>query len=49
MTNTIPRGEEYAQEHRSWLTILPADDMIAEAVMRDCTYGGSVSALNKKK
>ncbi len=48
VTNSIPRDAQYTEEHKEWLTILPIDDMIKEAVAEDCRYGGSVSALNKK-
>lgn len=47
-TNSIPRSPEYVEANQSWLTILPINDMIAEAVAADCLYGGSISVLNKK-
>jgi len=45
VTDSIPRSEEYQREHADWLTMLPLDKMLAEAVLETSKVGGSVSSL----
>jgi len=45
VTESIPCSPEYRAEHRDWLTVLPLDEFLAEAVHQASTVGGSVSAL----
>ena len=45
-TNSIPRPAEYAARHKQWLTIIPIDELLAEAVYQASLIGGSVSKLS---
>lgn len=44
-TESIPRSEEYLEAQRDWLTVLPLDEFLAEAVFQASKVGGSVSSL----
>ncbi len=45
VTETIARSSEYATNNQAWLTILPIDEFLAEAIYQAATVGGSVSSL----
>jgi ribose-phosphate pyrophosphokinase len=45
-TNSIPRPADYALKHKSWLTIIPVEELLAEAVYQASLIGGSVSKLS---
>ena len=45
-TNSIARSPEYAAEHKSWLTVIPIEELLAEAVYQASLIGGSVSKLS---
>jgi ribose-phosphate pyrophosphokinase len=45
-TNSIPRSADYADRHKRWLTIIPVEDLLAEAVYQASLIGGSVSKLS---
>jgi ribose-phosphate pyrophosphokinase len=45
-TNSIPRPPEYAARHKKWLTIIPVEELLAEAVYQASLIGGSVSKLS---
>jgi ribose-phosphate pyrophosphokinase len=47
VTNSIPREAAYYKKHSSWLTLVPLDDLLAEAIYQASRKGGSVSKLNK--
>ncbi|MBI2030745.1 ribose-phosphate diphosphokinase [Candidatus Kaiserbacteria bacterium] len=47
VTNSIPRDPAYAEKHKNWLTIVPMDELLAEAVYEASLIGGSVSKLSK--
>lgn len=49
ITNSIPRSEEYQKENADWLTMLPLDQLLAEAVLETSKVGGSVSSLFRGK
>lgn len=44
-TNSIPRSAAYLTEN-PWLTVVPIDDLIAEAIHQNTLIGGSVSKLS---
>ena len=44
-TNSIPRSAEYLSQN-PWLTVVPIDDLIAEALHENMLIGGSVSKLS---
>jgi ribose-phosphate pyrophosphokinase len=49
--NTIPRTDDYIREHSDFLTVIPCDGMLADAIAASLTPGASVSELsdlNKK-
>jgi ribose-phosphate pyrophosphokinase len=45
-TNSIPRPAAYAEKHKAWLTIIPVEELLAEAVYQASLIGGSVSKLS---
>lgn len=45
-TNSIPRPADYAEKHKKWLTIIPVEELLAEAVYQASLIGGSVSKLS---
>ncbi len=45
-TNSIPRPAEYMEKHKKWLTIIPVEELLAEAVYQASLIGGSVSKLS---
>jgi ribose-phosphate pyrophosphokinase len=45
-TNSIPRSAEYAETHKSWLSVIPIEDLLAAAVHQASLIGGSVSKLS---
>lgn len=45
-TNSIPRPPAYAEKHKKWLTIIPIEELLAEAVYQASLIGGSVSKLS---
>ena len=45
-TNSIPRPANYAELHKKWLTIIPIEELLAEAVYQASLIGGSVSKLS---
>lgn len=45
VTESIPCTPEYRAEHSDWLTVLPLDESLAEAVYQASKVGGSVSSL----
>jgi ribose-phosphate pyrophosphokinase len=45
-TNSIPRPADYAAAHKAWLTVIPIEDLLAEAVYQASLVGGSVSKLS---
>ncbi len=45
ITESIPRSKEFATDNQAWLTILPIDEFLAEAIYQAATVGGSVSSL----
>ncbi len=45
-TNSIPRPADYADKHKTWLTIIPIEELLAEAVYQASLIGGSVSKLS---
>lgn len=49
ITNSIPRSEQYQKENEDWLTMLPLDQLLAEAVLETSKVGGSVSSLFRGK
>ncbi|MBI4147312.1 ribose-phosphate pyrophosphokinase [Candidatus Woesearchaeota archaeon] len=49
VTNTIPRSEQYQKENEDWLTMLPLDQLLAEAVLETSKVGGSISYLFRGK
>ncbi|HLP79020.1 MAG TPA: ribose-phosphate diphosphokinase [Acidobacteriota bacterium] len=49
ITESIPRTQEYQDQHKSWLTMLPLDDIIARAIEESIKIGGSVSDIFPKK
>ena len=46
-TNTIPRSAEYLEAHADFLTIVPCEGMLADAIMRSLTPEESVSELSE--
>jgi ribose-phosphate pyrophosphokinase len=47
-TNSIPRAPEWLEGQRSWLTLQPLDDLLADAVHQASIVGGSVSMLGAR-
>lgn len=45
VTESIPCSTDYRAEHSDWLTVLPLDEFLAEAVWQASKVGGSVSSL----
>jgi ribose-phosphate pyrophosphokinase len=45
-TNSIVRSSDYADQHEKWLTIIPIEELLAEAVYQASLIGGSVSKLS---
>lgn len=45
-TNSIVRPSKYANQHKNWLTIIPIEELLAEAVYQASLIGGSVSKLS---
>lgn len=45
--NTIPRNEEYLAKHQDFLTMIPSEQMLANAIIESLTSGGSVSKLSE--
>lgn len=45
VTESIPCPPEYTEKHSDWLTVLPLDEFLAEAVYQASKVGGSVSSL----
>ncbi len=45
VTNSIPRTKEYTKKNQDWLTILPIENLLANAVHESSKVGGSVSIL----
>src|SRR3989338_1361837 len=46
--NTIPRPPQYLKDHADFLTMIPCDNMLANAIMESLTSGGSVSKLSEQ-
>lgn len=49
VTESIPCSPKYRAEHSDWLTIIPLDEFLAEAVYQASRVGGSVSSLFGRK
>ena len=45
-TNSIPRAPDYEAAHKDWLTVIPIEELLAEAVYQASLVGGSVSKLS---
>jgi ribose-phosphate pyrophosphokinase len=45
VTESIPRSEEYYKENSSWLTALPLDEILSEAIYQSAQYDGSISRM----
>jgi ribose-phosphate pyrophosphokinase len=46
-TNAIPRSDAYYAKHRSWLTCVPIEDLLASAIYANSRMEGSISDLFK--
>lgn len=46
-TNTIPRDDVFIEENASWLTYVPMDEMLADAIWEATAPGGSISKLSQ--
>jgi ribose-phosphate pyrophosphokinase len=46
ITNSIPRAIAYQDEHRDWLTILPLEELLTQAIYESFIPGGSISKIN---
>ena len=44
-TNSIPREAQYLKENASWLTQIPMDELLADAIHQAFVPGGSISKL----
>lgn len=44
-TNSIPREAAYLAQHASWLTQIPMDELLADAIHQAFVPGGSISKL----
>jgi ribose-phosphate pyrophosphokinase len=45
-TDSIPRDDAFRREHRSWLTTVSIDRLLASAILEASSVGGSVSKLS---
>lgn len=45
VAESIPRSEEYLEQNKDWLTVLPLDELLEKAVYEASSVGGSVSSL----
>ena len=48
VTESIPRDEKYRIEHQDWLTVLPLDYLLGEAIHEASIGNGSISRLFEK-
>lgn len=46
ISSTIPRSKKYRKRNKSWLTVVPIDELLAEAIHQASLVGGSVSKLS---
>jgi ribose-phosphate pyrophosphokinase len=47
VTESIPRSPEFRAEHSSWLTYVPIDQLIADAIYESSQMRGSISKLSR--
>lgn len=45
ITESIPQNPTFVHNNQAWLTVLPIDEFLAEAIYQAATVGGSVSSL----
>ena len=47
--DAIPRAQEYYDKNADWLSVLPIDELFAEAILEAVTVGGSISGIATRK
>ena len=45
----IPRAQEYYEKNAGWLSVIPIDELFAEAILEAVTVGGSISGIATRK